>query len=393
MDYDLILRGGRVVDPGTGRDEVADVALLGGKVAAVGPALPGSGRAERDVAGCVVMPGNIDFHAHVYWGGTSLGIDGDKLARRCGTTTWVDAGSAGPGNFPGFLRHVIEPSATRILAYLHVSHAGIFGFSHQVMVGESQDMRLMDTETCAAVARANPDVVRGIKVRIGMNTSGVNGIAPLYHALEAADRAGLPVMCHIDRPPPRYTDVLKELRPGDTLTHCFKPFPNAPCHADGRVRDACWEARQRGVVFDIAHGKGSFDFTVAEAMLAGGFLPDVISSDVHALCIDGPAFDAMETMSKFLHLGMELPDIVRAVTATPARVLDRPDLSDLSVGSTGDVTCMRIREGRFTLTDVSGNTRAARQRFALDCVAVAGALWHVADASAEALAEAPLAAD
>lgn len=382
MDHDLILRNGRLLDPGTGRDEVTDIAFTAGKVAAIGEGL--RGRAERDVPGCIVMPGHIDFHAHVYWGGTSISVDADKLARRCGTTTWLDVGSAGPGNFAGFRKHVMETSQTRILAYLHVSHAGIFAFAKSAMVGESLDMRLMDTETCAAVARANPDLIRGIKVRVGANTSGVNGIAPLYHALAAADRAGLPVMCHIDRPPPRYEDVLAELRPGDTLTHCYKPFPNAPCHADGRIKEACWQARERGVMFDIAHGAGSFDFGVAEAMLAGGFPPDVISSDVHVLCVDGPAFDNMETMSKFLHLGMQLPDIVRAVTATPAALLRRPDLADLSVGSTGDATVMRLDEGRFTFSDVSGQTRMGRQRFALDSVVVGGKLWHAADRRAEA---------
>lgn len=380
MTYELVLHGGRVIDPGTGRDEVTAIAFSGGKVAAVGAGLTGT--ASRDVTGCIVMPGNIDFHTHVYWGGTSISIDADALARRCGTTTWLDVGSAGPGNFAGFRKHVMKVSETRILAYLHVSHAGIFAFSPQVMVGESLDMRLMDTETCARVARDNPDLIRGIKVRVGMNTSGVNGIAPLYHAIEAAERANLPVMCHIDRAPPRYADVLAVLRPGDTLTHCYKPFPNAPCHADGRVRDACWQARERGVLFDIGHGKGSFDFAVAEAMLAGGFPPDIISSDVHVLCIDGPAFDNMETMSKFLHLGMPLPDIVRAVTATPARVLNRPDLADLAPGTTGDATVMRIEEGRHTFTDVSGQTRHGRQRFTLDSVVVAGALWHAADQQA-----------
>ena len=377
MDHDLILRNGRVLDPGAGRDEAVDIAFTTGKVSGFGPGL--RGRAERDVAGCLVMPGHIDFHAHVYWGGTSISVDADRLARRCGTTTWLDVGSAGPGNFAGFRQHVIEPSQTRILAYLHVSHAGIFAFSPTVMLGESLDMRLMDTEHCAAVARAHPDLIRGIKVRVGANTSGVNGIAPLHHALAAADRAGLPVMCHIDRPPPRYEDVLAELRPGDILTHCYKPFPNAPIHEGGRIKDACWQARERGVVFDIAHGLGSFDFRVAEAMLAGGFPPDVISSDVHVLCVDGPAYDLMETMSKFLCLGMPLADIVRAVTATPAALLRRPDLADLSVGSTGDATVMRVQEGRFTFTDVSRQTREGRQRFALDSMVVGGALWHAVD--------------
>ncbi len=376
--HDVVLRNGRVVDPGQGRDEIADVAFADGKVAEIGAGL--RGRRERDVSGCVVMPGNIDFHTHVYWGGTSISIDADQLARRCGTTTWLDVGTAGPGNFAGFRKHVIEPSQTRILAYLHVSHAGIFAFSHTVMVGESLDLRLMDTAECARVAREHPDVIKGIKVRIGANTSGVNGISPLYHAIEAADRAGLPVMCHIDRPPPRYVDVLAELRPGDTLTHCFKPFPNAPVYADGRVKEACWAAREKGVVFDIGHGAGSFDFGVAEAMLAAGFPPDIISSDVHVLCVDGPAYDNMETMSKFLHLGMPLADIVRAVTVTPAKVLGRADLGDLSVGSTGDATVMRIAEGRCVFTDSVGQMREGRQKFALDSMVVGGALWHEAGA-------------
>ena len=253
MEYDLILRGGRVLDPGTGpgsgHDATADIAFHDGRVAAIGAqAAAATGRRERNVAGAIVMPGNIDFHTHVYWGGTSISVDADKLARRCGTTTWLDVGSAGPGNYAGFLRHVIEPSQTRILAFLHVGHAGIFAFSHSVMVGESLDMRLMDTLTCARVASENPDTIRGIKIRIGAGTSGVNGIAPLFHAIEAAEMAGLPVMCHIDNPPPRYEDVLALLRPGDTLTHCYRPFPNAPVHADGRVRDACWQARERGVM-------------------------------------------------------------------------------------------------------------------------------------------------
>ncbi len=378
MHYDLILRHGRLLDPATGRDGIGDIAFAGGKIAACGT-VDGTAAQTRDVTGCIVMPGMIDFHAHVYWGGTSISIDADALARRSGTTTWLDVGSAGPGNFAGFRQHVITHSQTRILAYLHVSHAGIFAFSPTVMVGESEDLRLMDTARCAQVALENPDLIRGIKVRIGANTSGQNGITPLYHAIEAADRAGLPVMCHIDNPPPRYTDVLAELRPGDILTHCFRPFPNAPIHADGRVREACWQARERGVIFDIAHGKGAFAFAVAEAMLAAGFPPDIISSDVHVLCIDGPAYDNLVTMSKFLNLGMALTEIVRAVTATPARLLRRPDLADLSPGSTGDVTVLRIEDGAFTFTDVLRQTMTGRRRFALDCMVVGGALWHSQD--------------
>jgi dihydroorotase len=290
-------------------------------------------------------------------------------------TTWLDVGSAGPGNFPGFLKHVIEPSQTRILAYLHISHAGIFAFT---IMGESEDLRLMSAPACAKVAREFPDAIRGVKVRIGANTSGSNGIAPLYHAIEAADLAGLPTMCHIDKPPPRYVDVLEVLRPGDILTHCYKPFPNAPVYADGRIKEGLWAAREKGVYFDIGHGRGSFAFKVARAMLEGGFPPDIISSDVHVQCIDGPAYDNLVTMSKFLCLGMPLTEIVRAVTATPAHVLKRPDLADLTIGTTGDATVLRIEDGDFLYTDVVGEKMRGKQRFALDSVVLGGRLWHAA---------------
>ena len=374
---DLVLAGGRVLDPGAAVDRVADVGFAAGKVAVVGEAQGGT---ALDVAGCLVIPGAIDFHAHVYRGGTSLGIDADPLSRRAGTTTWVDAGSAGAGNLAGFRSHVIERQETRVLVFLHVSFAGIFGFAREVMVGESCDLRLLEPVACARVARENADLVRGIKVRVGRHTSGGHGVLPLHLALEAGELAGLPLMCHIDEPPPRLEEVLALLRPGDVLTHCFRPAPNAPCLPDGRVRECVLAARERGVAFDIGHGMGSFAFATAEAMLAQGFAPDVISSDVHALCVDGPAFDNLATMSKFLGLGMPLVEIVRAVTATPARLLGRPDLGSLAVGATGDATVLQIEEGGFEAADVTGATRVFRQRFRLRAVVLGGRLWHRAEA-------------
>lgn len=373
--YDLVVTGGRLIDPASERDGPSDIAFADGKVAPVDVPADAAAAERFDADGCVVMPGMIDFHAHVYWGGAALGIEPDALARRCGTTTWLDVGTAGAGNFEGFRRHVIERTETRVLAYLHVSFAGIYGFSREVMVGESTDLRLLEPAVCARMAREHPDLIRGIKVRIGANTSGDHGLIPLHLALEAAELCGLPVMCHIDRPPPRYEEVLALLRPGDTLTHCFRPSPNAPTYADGRVREACWQARERGVVFDVGHGMGSFAFATAEAMLAGGFAPDVISSDVHSLCIDGPAFDNLVTMSKFLCLGMELPEIVRAVTATPAKLLRRPDLADLAPGSTGDATILRVTEGDYLYSDVTGAMMRGKRRLELAAIVLGGRLW------------------
>src|SRR5678809_437021 len=178
MSFDLILKGGRVVDPSQNIDRVTDVAFSGGKVAKVGNDLTGAAE-TRDVKGYIVSPGLIDLHTHVYWGGTSLGIDAEEFCRTSGVTTAVDTGSAGPGNFAGFRKHVIEPSQVRILAYLHVSHAGIFGFSHRIMVGESEELRLMNPIEAAKVADANRDLIVGIKVRVGLHSSGTSGVVPL----------------------------------------------------------------------------------------------------------------------------------------------------------------------------------------------------------------------
>ena len=234
MTYDLILRGGRVIDPSQRIDGVMDVAFSGGKVAKVAPKLEGDAKTDiRNVAGKIVTPGLIDLHTHVYWGGTSLGIDAEEFCRTSGVTTAVDTGSAGPGNFAGFRKHVIEPSQVRILAYLHVSHAGIYAFSDRVMVGESEELRLMNPIDAVAVANANRDVIIGIKVRVGRGASGNSGIVPLDIALEVANEAGMPLMCHIDHPPPSYEEVLGRLRPGDVLTHAFRPVPQLAGHAPG----------------------------------------------------------------------------------------------------------------------------------------------------------------
>src|SRR6266567_2852941 len=323
---DLILKGGRIIDPANGRDEIADIGFGDGRVKAIGCDLPDRGAEIIDARGLIVAPGLIDLHTHVYWGGTSLGVDAGEVARNSGTTTFVDAGSSGPGNFHGFRRHVIEPSPLRILPFLNVSFPGIFAFSPSVMVGEAADLRLIDPRECVRVINANRDLIVGVKVRVGRGAGGNSGVAPLDIALEVAEETGLPVMAHLDNPPPSRLEVLSRLRRGDILTHCFRPFPNAPVQPDGLVREEVQEARRRGVVFDIGHGSGSFGFRTAERMLEAGFLPDAISSDVHALSINGPAFDQLTTMSKFLCLGMGLVEVIRASTLAPAAALGRQDL-------------------------------------------------------------------
>lgn len=375
---ELILRGGRVIDPSQGLDGIRDVGFANGKVAAVATRLDSATAEVRDVSGLIVAPGLIDLHTHVYWGGTSLGIDAEEFCRTSGVTTAVDTGSAGPGNFMGFRKHVIERSQVRILAYLHVSHAGIYGFSSTVMVGESEDIRLMDPVTAAEVADSNRDVIVGIKVRVGRHASGDQGVAPLNIALQVAEETGLPLMAHIDEPPPSYEEVIAMLRPGDVLTHAFRPFPNSPATAQGTVKPAVLAARKRGVLFDIGHGMGSFAFKTARAMLANGFAPDTISSDVHALCINGPAFDQVTTMSKFLCLGMSLPDVIKASTENAAFALKRPELGSLKPGSAGDATILSVDEGSFDYVDVVGEHLEGRQRITSRGVVIGGKWWHPA---------------
>src|SRR5213080_2700970 len=377
MSYDLILRGGRVVDPSQKLDAVTDVAFADGKVARIGAGLKTDAKTEvRDVSGRIVTPGLIDLHTHVYWGGTSLGIDAEDFCRRSGVTTAVDTGSAGAGNFAGFRKHVIERSEVRILAYLHVSFAGIFAFSPRIMVGESEELRLMAPLDAVEVADANRDVIVGIKVRVGARASGRSGTVPLDIALEVAEAVGVPVMAHIDDPPPTYEEVIARLRPGDVLTHAFRPFPNAPATAQGTVKRAVIEARQRGVLFDIGHGKGSFAFKTARAMLANGFYPDTISSDVHLLCIDGPAFDQVTTMSKFLCMGMPLPDVVAASTVNAAMALRRPELGSLKPGSVGDATLISVQQGQFDYIDVVDEHLIGDRKIVSEGVVIGGRWWH-----------------
>ena len=375
--HDLLLTGGRVIDPSRGVDEAADVAFAGGRVAEIGPDLSArAAREVRDVDGRLVVPGLIDLHTHVYWGGTSAGVDPEALSLQSATTTLVDAGTAGPGNLAGFRRHVIEPATPRVLPFLNVSFAGIFALSETVLVGECEDLRLLNARECVRVAREHADLVVGIKVRVGLGAGGASGIAPLDIAIEVAEELELPVMAHLDFPPPSRREVMERLRSGDVLTHCFRSFPNSPARADGAVREETLAARERGVIFDIGHGKGSFGFGTGRAMLAAGFLPDCISSDAHILSIDGPAFDLLVTMSKFLCLGMPLVDVVRAATSAPAAALRRPDLGTLEPGVATDASVLDLCDGDFDYEDADGVVLGGKQRLFPSGMVIGGRWWE-----------------
>ena len=357
MDYDLVLKGGRVLDERNGVDGVLDVAVKAGRIAAVGKDLAARASRVEDMSGAIVAPGLIDIHTHVYHKATSLSVDPGFIARRSATTTLVDAGSAGAGNYDGFRDYVMAHSPYRILAFLNISFPGIFGFDKGVSIGEATIRDMLPVDRCIAKIEANRDRIVGVKVRIGGQVTGELGLGALELALEAANAVGLPLMTHIGFAPPSYADVVSMLRPGDILTHCFRPAPNSAVGEDGRVLKAVHAARERGVLFDIAHGMGAFGYDTTETALGEGFLPDLISSDVHVIAVEGPGFDLLHTMSKLLNCGLTLPQVIGMSANRPALAVRRPDLGHLGVGAPADITVLRQVDSDYVFEDVVGTTR------------------------------------
>ena len=355
--YDLVLKGGRVLDERNGIDAVLDVAFRQGRIAAVGEGLAATASRVEDVGGAIVAPGLIDIHTHVYHKATSLSVDPDFISRRSATTTLVDAGSAGAGNYDGFRDYVMARSPYRILAFLNISFPGIFGFDWGLSLGEATFREMLPVDRCVAKIEANRDRIIGVKVRIGGPITDRLGLGALELALEAAEKVGLPLMTHIGTAPPSYADVVSMLRPGDILTHCYRPAPNAALGDDGKVLDAVLAARARGVLFDIAHGMGAFGYSIAEGALKEGFPPDLISSDVHVIAVEGPGYDLLHTMSKLVNCGLSLPEVIGMSTSRPALAIRRPDLGHLGVGAPADVTVLRQVASDYVFSDVEGATR------------------------------------
>jgi dihydroorotase len=327
-----------VLDPANGVDDLRDVALEDGRIAAVatpGSLQPGAGDVIEDVTGLLVTPGLIDLHGH-WFEGSPYGID-PAINLAGGVTTAVDAGTAGFSTFAVFRRLAIDPAPLRVVAFLHVAAAGLVS----TLVGELQDIRYARPREAAAIAARHRDVIAGIKVRIGEEACGVNGSAALAAALEAAELAGLPLMSHIAHGAD-VREVLSKLRPGDIVTHALTASGPGIRGDDGRLLPEAHEARRRGVLFDVGHGCGSFSWATARAALAEGVAPDAISTDLHRYSVERPVVDLPLTMSKFLHLGMSLADVVTASTVTPARAIRRPELGTLSVGCVADVTVLRL---------------------------------------------------
>jgi len=355
---ETLIRGGEVVDPGAGLQGRLDVAIAGGKVVAVEADIDPS-RADQviDATGQYVTPGLIDLHTHVYWGATYWGIEPDPVAARSGVTTWLDVGSSGAYSFPGLRRYVIEASKARVYALLNLSAIGLIAPTY-----EFANPDYWDVELAATIIEMNRDVILGIKARIDRNTTRGVGVAPLAKARELADLVGLPLMVHIGQGPPTLDEVVEHLRPGDILTHCFTGHDMRIYGEDGNIHPRIKELHDQGLILDIGHGAGSFSFETAEKMLAKGILPDVISTDIHQIAIQGPMFDMPTTLSKFLLLGMSLPEVIERATSRPAAAMRTPHLGSLKPGSPADVALFRIEEGDFTFQDIFMNERKGTKR-------------------------------
>jgi dihydroorotase len=358
MEYDLVLRGARVLDPAQNIDGLSDVAVTGGRIVALAENIAGSGRREIHLAGKLLTPGWIDIHAHLYPGSTTWGIRADAHYLSTGVTTAVDAGSAGWANLQGYLDFVVAPARTRFLSFVHVCGIGLtYG-----PLPELADMRYADAERTAFVIEHFAEHCVGVKVRQGEGQVADNGVEPLRLAVQAAEWAEVPVMVHIGRGVP-LPDVLSLMRPRDIVTHCYQGTGDGILDRDASILAEVQQARKDGILFDVGHGGGSFDYGVATGALARGFVSDVISTDLHAHSWDVPVESLPHTASKLLNLGVPIESIVRQCTANAAFAIGREDeLGTLRVGNVADIAVFDIEEGTFQYSDVRGRVEEGNQQ-------------------------------
>ena len=349
--YDLLLKGGRVIDPANDIDAPMDVAVAGGKIANVAPDIPTSQAAQSvDVAGLLVAPGLIDMHVHVYHTREpeTLSVIADHHCFRSGVTTVVDTGTAGAKHFLHFKRTVIDRSRTRIFAYINIVKSGMIG-------PFEQDINEMDPQLAASIVLAYPDDCVGIKTAHYWVRQPFDDAHPPWaavdRALEASEICGKPVMMDFwHRPGRAYQELLRKMQPGDIHTHVYaQQFPILD--DDNKPADFMFEARERGIIFDLGHGAGSFWFRQAIPAYQGGFAPDSISTDIHIGNVNGVVHDMLTTMSKLLCMGMPLTEVIFRSTVTPAREIGHPELGHLSIGAEADIAVLQLLEGQFGYVD------------------------------------------
>jgi dihydroorotase len=366
--FDLVIKGGDVLDPSQALRGRRDIGIRFGLVEAVEADIPAA-RALRvlDAGGKLVTPGLIDLHCHVYPYGSGLGIPADELVSHQCTTTCVSAGDAGANTIAGFRRYIVAQTRTRLYAFVHIANIGLTPFP----LAELPVIEFVDVDAAAKAVAVNSDMVIGIKVRMSENVINKLRLEPLKRAIAACEEAGTggKVMCHIGGVETRelMAQILNTLRPGDVLTHSYTGAPN-PAGAftnivqDGRLIPAALAAKRRGVIFDVGHGGGSFDYAVAEAAIAQGAPPDTISSDIHVNSGNSPGMPYLTwVMSKFIGLGFALDQVVAMATINPAKVINRqPLLGTLQVGAPGDVAIMELVEGPVSFVDTRNNRREGR---------------------------------
>jgi dihydroorotase len=366
--FDLLIKAGDVLDPSQGLRARRDIGIRYGLIEAVEADIaPDRALRVLDAAGRLVTPGLIDLHTHVYPYGSAIGIPADELVAYQGTTTCVSAGDAGANNFAAFRRHIVAQTRTRLYAFVHIANMGLTPFP----VAELYNIDFAQVDACAKAVAENADMAIGVKVRMSENVIAKNGTEPLKRAIMACEKSGTgaKMMVHIGgvETPALMTQILDLLRPRDILTHCYSGAPNIAgaftnIVQDGKLIPAALAAKQRGVIFDIGHGGGSFDYTVAEAAIAQGCPPDTISSDIHVFSGNTPGMPYLTwVMSKFLGLGYTLDQVVAMATVNPAKVIDRiPKLGTLQIGAPADVSIMEFIEGPVTFVDTRNNSRTGR---------------------------------
>ena len=362
LKYELVIANGDVLDPSQKLRGKRDIGIRYGQIAAIAASIPPDRSVQRiDVAGRLVTPGLIDLHTHLC-PHLGLGLPADELVGITCTTTAVSAGDAGWYTWGVFRHLALASSRTRLFSFVHISSIGLAG---ALAAGEMLNIDYANVEGCAKVVAENPDVVLGVKVRITDSVVGQNGLEPLRRALRAAEMAGkgMRVMCHIGSAPGNLSDLLDLLRPGDILTHAYSGAGNNTVQ-NGQLLAAAKAAKQRGVIIDVGHGGGSFDFTVCEPAMQQGMPPDTISSDIHAVSINTPGYPTLPwVMSKFLALGMPLEDVVARATVEPAKVIGRvPGLGTLQVGAPADLAVMDVVDGPVEFVDTRKNTRTGQRK-------------------------------
>ena len=356
--YDLLVTGARVIDPSQNLDSIMDIGIRNGRIVDIQKNLPRDKAAQQiNASGKIVTPGLVDLHAHTYPQASAIGLPADELAPFTATTTYVSAGDAGGNNFSAFKHYIQAQARSRMFAFVHISSIGLTGFP----VGEMKNIEYANIDLAARVVNENPDIVLGVKVRETLDVVGENGIEPLRRARMAAERSGIKgarVMCHIGNAPGDLGALLDLLRPGDILTHAYSGAGNNTVQ-NGKLISAALEAKKRGVIIDVGHGGGSFDFTIAEPAIQQGLIPDTISSDIHAYSGNSPSVPYLpNVMSKFLTLGFGLNQVIAMTTNRPGVIINRdPLLGTLKINAAADISIFDLVEKPVEWLDTRGNKR------------------------------------